>query len=415
MKKIASKIGYVVKRYPRFSETFVVNEILAHEAAGQEIEIFALRPPTDTHFQDIIARVRGPVEYLQHSVKAVEISELIAATNLVVEPAGLARLGAFCAEEDPRDVWQAVDLARLTRSRGVGHLHAHFATSAASVARMAAAIADVPYSITAHAKDIFHESVSDSDLERKLRSAKFVVTVSDFNKRFLQTRYGDAASTVVRIYNGLDLTRFEYEPPTVRSPLIVAVGRLVEKKGFRYLIDAVDLLRESHPDVKCEIIGSGELEQDLEAQITDRGLAKFVNLVGPLPQAEVVKRLRQAAVLAAPCVVGADGNRDGLPTVLLEAMALGTPCVATPVTGIPEAIIDRETGLIVPEADSAGLAHALSRLLVSGPLREMLAGAARQRIEAHFDVHTSASLIREQVTTSAVGHRGAQNRRLEVA
>ncbi len=387
------RVGYVVKRYPRFSETFVVNEVLAHEAAGTEVEIFAQFGPVDTHFQDAISRVRAPVHYLPakpHKVADVWQQLHAAGRRFAAAWPTLAANG----DVDVHTWHQALALAERARDRGIEHLHAHFATGATEVARLASAIAGVPFTFTAHAKDIFHESVDPVDLERKLAAAHAVVTVSDYNVAHLSATFPHLAHKVVRIYNGLDLAEFAYEAPAERAPEILAVGRLVEKKGFRYLVDACRELEARGVAFTCAIVGAGEEEADLRARIAAAGLEGLVALTGPLPQREVKERMRRAAVLAAPCVVGADANQDGLPTVLLEAMALGTPCVATDVTGIPEVLDDGVTGSMVPQHDATALADALQRLLARSPERDALAERARGRIEAAFDVHRSAATLR---------------------
>jgi glycosyltransferase involved in cell wall biosynthesis len=382
-----------VKRFPRYSETFVVNEILAHEAAGMPIEIFSLRPPNDTHFQDSLSQVRAPVTYLPCSgIKALDFW-------LAVEQAGevCPRVWGELARgvgEDACDLYQALVLAREAILRGVEHLHAHFATSPASVARLAARFAGIPYSFTAHAKDIFHEDVRPADLVRKISDAESVVTVSDFNVNFLRLSFGSAAAKVRRIYNGLDLDRFGYSEPRDRPSEIVAVGRLVEKKGFGDLIEACSILAGWGCQLACDIVGTGPLQADLDAFIGRRKLHKKVALHGPRPQNEIIERVRRAAVFAAPCVVGSDGNRDGLPTALLEAMALGTPCVATDVTGIPEVLRDGETGLLVRQNAPADLAVAIAKLLTDADLRVRLARSARRLIEREFDVRRNAALLR---------------------
>ncbi len=388
------RIGYVVKRYPRYSETFIVNEILAHEAAGLEVEIFALRPPNDSHFQDLISQVRAPVHYLP--AKGIKISEfwetLSEAGELV--PKLWATLNK-ARHEDPHDIYQAVLLAREAQARGIGHLHAHFATLATTVAHFAAEFAGIPYSFTAHAKDIFHEDVQAERINQYLKSAASVVTVSDYNVEYLRSHYGNAASGLQRIYNGLDLERFPYSAPRGDAPFIIAVGRLVEKKGFADLIDACSILAAQGLQFRCEIVGAGPLESELREQVARLGLQNAVELVGPLPQRDVVERVKEAAVFAAPCVIGEDGNRDGLPTVLLEAMALGTPCISTDVTGIPEVLRDGETGLMVPQHDPAALAKAMAELVWSEEQRARLAHNARQLIEAEFDVRKNSARLRE--------------------
>jgi colanic acid/amylovoran biosynthesis glycosyltransferase len=387
------RVGYVLKVYPRFSETFIVNELLAHEAAGAQLEIFSLRPPVEGRFHEQLARVRAPVTYIPyHGLKADDLWERVRAA--AADPGFWERFAA-ARHERAHDVAQALALAELARVRGITHLHAHFASVATTVARLAAQIAGISYSFTAHAKDLYHEEVSPSDLRRKLADASAVVTVSDYNVAHLREQFGHDAASVRRVYNGLDLMAFPYEAPAGRPPRIVAVGRLVEKKGFDVLVAACALLRGAGRAFECLIVGAGEQEGRLAAQIAGLGLGGQVRLLGPRPQGEVIGIVQSGAAFAAPCVVGADGNRDGMPTVLLEAMALGTPCVATDVTGIPELIDHERTGLLVPQRDPAALAAALARLLDDRALRLRLAAAARRRIEAQFDVAESSAALRE--------------------
>ncbi|MBI4782985.1 MAG: glycosyltransferase family 4 protein [Oscillatoriophycideae cyanobacterium NC_groundwater_1537_Pr4_S-0.65um_50_18] len=405
------RVAYVLKRYPRYSETFVVNEILAHEAAGLEIEIFALRPPCDTHFQNTISQVRAPVTYIQrptqgrvspslNSLAPTAASyfwaELQEASRVI--PEFWNRL-AIAQGEPASTVYQAAWLAREIRLRSLDHLHAHFGTVATSVARLASHFSGVPYTFTAHAKDIFHDSVEPQDMQRKLRDAATVVTVSDYNLRYLQQTYGAAVSNtpekIQRVYNGLDLAQLPYRSPLdSHPPTILSVGRFVEKKGLPDLVDACALLQQQGCEFSCQLVGTGPLEAALQQQIQRLGLQSTVEIIGPRPQNEVFRLFQQATVVAAPYVIGTDGNRDGLPTVLLEAMALGTPCVATDVTGIPELIRHEQTGLIVPQHHPKKLAIALKRLLLDVDLRQVLAAQARQLIEAEFDIHRNTVALR---------------------
>lgn len=404
---MTAPVGYILKRYPRFSETFIVNEILAHEAAGQPVEIFALRPVIETHFQDILGRVRAPVTHVPDTHRDADALWRLAQMAGAQIPgawAALARIG----DADGRDVAQALQIALACHARGITHLHAHFGTIATTVARLAAALAGIGYSFTAHAKDIFCDYGPAHDLARKLREAERVVTISDHNVAYLRQHYGRDAQGLVRIYNGLDLDRFTWKAPHVGGGHILAIGRLVEKKGFHILIEAMRLLHAAGREARCTIIGGGEEHANLAAQIAASGLGGVVTLAGPLPQAEVMARLRAATVLACPCVVGQDGNRDGLPTVLLEAMALGTPCVATDVTGIPELVRDGETGLCTPEGDPEALAGALVRLLDDAALRHRLSQAGRALIEAEFDITRNAARLRAVFSAAIAGRqRGA--------
>jgi colanic acid/amylovoran biosynthesis glycosyltransferase len=395
-------VGFVVKRYPRYSETFIVREILAHEEAGLPIEIFALRPPNDRHFQDLIARVRAPVHYLYLPAEGLVAEDLASATLTVsyfwralaeaseVLPGLFAALEEF-RHEEPRHVYQAILLAREVRRMGIRHLHAPFASDAATVARCAARLARIPYSFTARAKDIFHESVKYEDLRRKFRDAAGVVTVSDFHLEHLRKTFGSLAAHVQRIYNGLDLDEFPYRSPVDRPPVVLAIGRLVEKKGFVDLLDACAILSKQGHTFRCRIIGAGPLRDSLQAHIERFELEDCVKLVGPRPQNEVIREFHHAAVLAAPCIIGKDGDRDGLPNVIQEALALGTPVISTDVTGIPEVVRDGETGLQVPQHDPPALASAIEKLLGDPGLRVRLAENARRMIEAEFDVRRNAA------------------------
>jgi colanic acid/amylovoran biosynthesis glycosyltransferase len=273
-------------------------------------------------------------------------------------------------------------------------LHAHFATSAMIVARLAARFAGLTYSFTAHAKDIFHQSVQPDDMRRKLDDAAAVVTVSNYNRDYLRQRYAPTAEQVERVYSGLDLGRFTYASPHQRPRRIVAVGRLIERKGFDDLLVACALIAALGYTFDCQIIGSGPMEAELRTQIERLGLSLHVVLAGARPQHEISALVQGAAVFAAPCVIGEDGDRDSLPTELLEAMALGTACVATNISGIPEVVCDGKTGLLVPQRNPAMLALALARLLDDSALRVALASAARRLIETEFEVGRNSARLR---------------------
>ena len=391
------RVGYVLKMYPRFSETFIVTELLSMEEQGVDLEIFSLRSPVDGRFHESLARVKAPVCYLDAGGKASEAWDTLRR--------GRSALGSRLEHELDEllevsliDACQAIELALAVRRRRITRLHAHFATVATTVARLASRLADVPYSFTLHAKDIFHEGVDQAQLRTKLADSAAAITVSDFNERYLRTRFGDSAKTVVRVYNGIDLDLFSMEPPVSRPPVVVAVGRLVEKKGFHHLLDAIALLVRRGRSVHLDLVGGGIEEAGLKARADALGVTGQVTFHGPLTQLEARDRIRGAAVLAAPCIVGADGNRDGLPTVILEGLALGTPVVATPVTGIPEAVLDGHTGLLVPEGDVPALADALCRLLDDPDLRCRLADAGRRHVEANFDSRVNVRQLREVMT-----------------
>ncbi|TFD48948.1 colanic acid biosynthesis glycosyltransferase WcaL [Cryobacterium frigoriphilum] len=399
--------GYVLKMYPRFSETFIVSEILAREAEGERFAIFSLRPPVDPRFHPELARVAAPVLYIDRPAKP---SALWSALRDAVEqqPAladGLTRALPELLAADVDDAVQSVILARAALDAGVTHLHAHFASMATTVARLSSLLTGIPYSFTAHAKDLFHEGVDPADIALKLTDAHHTITVSDFNFDYLTRLHPGAVQRLHRVYNGLELDRFPFRSAAVVSaaagvaggtpPLrIVAVGRLVEKKGFALLIEAAARLRDSGIALTVSLVGDGELRADLTARITRLNLQAEVRLLGSLPQNEVRAVLAAADVFVAPCVVGADGNADGLPTVILEAMALGVPCVASDVTGIPEVVRDGDTGVLCRSGSVDDLVRALLALTepqfdVAGMTRR-----ARHLVEEQFDSVRQARSLR---------------------
>jgi colanic acid/amylovoran biosynthesis glycosyltransferase len=395
-------VGYVLKMFPRFSETFILSEILELERQGLELRIFSLKRPNDGVVHADVGRIRAPVTYVPES--PLRAARAYAAAHREVFRWNRRRyfrcfsfaLWRAIKKRRPaafKRFLQAGFIAPLLTKEGIGHVHAHFATTATSVALHLHQLAGVSYSFTAHAKDIYRDSVEANSLERKLRAARFAVTVSDYNRRYL-ARF-DGADPLVRIYNGLDVERFAPNG-TARAepPLVLAVGRLVEKKGFADLIRACSLLRADGFAFRCRIVGKGELERDLRALIAALGLEGLVELAGPIPRERLLAEYTRASVVVAPCVIGTDGNRDGLPTVLVEAMALGVPVVATDLTGIPELVEDGRTGLLVPQRDPQALAAAIQWVLAEPTLAEGLARAGRARVEHEFDLRANVARLR---------------------
>ncbi len=395
------RIGYVVKTYPRFSETFIVSELLAREARGERFAIFSLRASADERYHPELARIEAPVLHLPRPEKASSAWSALAeaAHGDPVIAAGVARELPELLQAPVTEAVHAVRIARRARDLGLEHLHAHFASTATTVARLAARIAGLPYSFTAHAKDIFHDEVDEADLGRKLADAHHVVTVSEFNLADLRRRFPASAGRLHRVYNGLELERFPFRarPPHGGPLRVAAVGRLVEKKGFADLIEAVRMLGERGVPVEVRLAGGGELHDELAARIRSAGLDGCFALLGPRTQAEVRELLDWCDVFAAPSVVGADGNADGLPTVLLEAMASGAPCVATDVTGIPEVVIDGVTGRLLPQADPRALADALAAVADDPASALAMTRAARALVERSFDSARQAERLAELV------------------
>jgi glycosyltransferase involved in cell wall biosynthesis len=441
----ATTIAYVLKMYPRFSETFILNEILELERRGVDVRIYSLRKPDDGRFHAGLARVKAPVVYLPEYLPA-EAGRVLAAQRglwradarryLRVLRYALSRGNTHALKR----FLQAGVLVEHLRARPVAHLHAHFASSATRVAMFAHLLTGVPYSFTAHAKDIFLDTVDPDLLRDKLRGARFAVTVSEFNRDYLGRLAAEPGETslrgllpgerlalspgrVRRLYNGIDVDQFDPGPAATpqagREPLVLSVGRLVEKKGFDDLVQACALLRDQGVDFRCEIAGKGPQEAELGALIERLGLGERVRLTGPLPQEAVVEAYRRAALFVLPCVVGRDGNRDGLPTVLLEAMAMRLPVVSTDVTGVPEIVTHGAEGLLVPQHDPAALAGALATLLADPALRERFGAAGRAKVLREFNLRQNAGVLREwlleggaALTTETQGAQRSTEQRL---
>ena len=396
-------IGYVLKVFPRQSETFVINEILAMESSGESVAVLSLHHPAAPVTHATLGRMRADVTY----VEDLEVDD----TTLARTRRRLAgHFGIDAADQErflPRKyVRLASALAGRARERKLGHLHAHFASRSAHVTALAAALAGLPYSITAHAKDIYHQDVDVDVLRWKMRHASFVATVTDYNQRYLLSLVKDSPETqrrIVRVYNGVDMSRFEpRESSRTNVPLVLGIGRLVEKKGFDVLVAACRILADRGARFVCEIIGGGELARPLQARIDDLGLGNVVSLCGALPTEDVARRLGDAAVLVAPCVAASDGNVDALPTVIIEAMASGVPVVSTRLSGIPEMIVEGETGRLVEPGDAAGLAGAIAAVIDDPRCGAEMGRCGRRRAEEVFDLYRNVSKIRRLIRESGV-------------
>ncbi len=397
------RVGYVVKRFPRTSETFIAREVLELERLGAEVQVTALRPNDSVQHHAWLDSLAAKVTVCA----APPLSEAWSAIEGRTR-AGHGRLNAprnalLYAAEMPdgrgkRYLRDAVFVAREAERAGVDHLHAHFANRPAIVAMLAHLISGIPFSFTAHAKDIYAAPPPLRIWRRLLRLASFAVTVNEANRRYLSESLGPRAGARIRVlHNGVDLRELSFAEPAPSSdgPSVVAVARLVEKKGLDVFIDALARLRSKGLDLHGVIVGDGPLRDELQARAGRIGAGRSIRFAGELPHQEVVRELRAARALALPCRVARDGDRDALPTVLLEALALGLPCVSTPIGGIPEIIRSEETGLLVEPEDAEGLAAALERLLTEDGLRRRIAAAGRRRAEDHFDARRNVERLHQ--------------------
>jgi glycosyltransferase involved in cell wall biosynthesis len=389
-------VGYVVSTWPRLSQTFVLREILAVERRGVPVRIFSTKDPDGEPSHGDLAQVRAGVTYL--SLRRRWKPALRANLRLVRDrPAPYARTLLAALRYRRWDVIrrfvQAAYLTDLLRRDPVDHLHAHFATAPTLVAMFTHQLSGVPYTFTAHARDIYVDT-PPALLRAEMARAEVVVTVSEYNRGYLSRQLGPPANGQVRcIYNGLDLRQFPFDrsrPADAGPPVILSVGRLIEKKGLGDVLAAAAILQRRGRSVRVEIIGTGPLQPALAAQVRRLGLQDRVAFLGAQPQEAVRLAYRRATIFALPCVVTAEGDRDGIPTVLLEAMASGVPVVSTSVSGIPEVIQSGHNGLLVAPHDPAMLADALDLLVADADLRDRLARAARRTIEAHFSIERNA-------------------------
>ena len=398
------RVGYVLKRFPRLSETFVLNEILALERQGIEVEIFSLLKPPAEPRHALVSELRAPVTYLPSvsNLGRIRMLEGPEATPTsfadLVGPQATA-FGPLYPAKSAEDVatlhLKAAALAVLAGQRGIDHLHAHFASDATTIALLAGRLSGLGYSFTAHARDIFHtyqDPAADDAMRRiKLAEARFCTTVSDYNVRRLK-RIAPGAR-VLRLYNGIDLSRFRPDPGRRQRDLVVAVGRLIEKKGFADLIEACRILAPVRPDLRCRIIGEGPLRDALQAQIDAADLQDRVEILGSRTQEELIGLMQRASVVTLPCVVSESGDRDGLPTVLLEGMALGLPVVTTTTSGGPEIVRDGTTGLLCRPGDAADLARSLNAVLADPDWALRLGIAGRRRAEQLFSLERNVAVL----------------------
>ncbi|MCI0588616.1 MAG: glycosyltransferase family 4 protein [Planctomycetes bacterium] len=411
-------IGYLLKCFPRLSETFILNEILELERQGLPLRIYSMNEPQEPVRHRLFSRVRSPISYLPFPLLAEAAAYLRAHLPLLLRHPlrYLATLASVLASFD-RDLLerfvQAGEVARLARRDGVRHLHAGFVHFPGSVAWLVHRLTGLPFSLATHARDLALSK--PSLLRRKVAAARLVLTCNGYNVPALEALAGPGGTARLRhIYHGADLERFRFEPCGLADPpLVLAVGRLVEKKGIDDLVSACALLRDRGRRFQCRIIaGSRDRWNEIEAQIRALRLESAVLLDGPLDQEEVRGWYREASVFALPCRLGSDGDRDGVPNVLVEAAASGVPIVSTPVSGIPELVRDGETGLVVPPRDPSALASAIERLLESPELRARLREGARALVEERFDLRRNGAFVARELLGAA--DPGSSPARLEL-
>jgi glycosyltransferase involved in cell wall biosynthesis len=395
----AGRVAFVLKGYPRLSETFIAQEIAALERRGLPILIVSLRHPTDSQVHPIHAEIKAPVVYLPEYLYNDPLRVLRAWWRARRLP-GYARARAQWLRDWWRDrtanrgrrFGQALVLA-AELPPDVVRLHAHFLHTPASVTRYAAMMRGLPWSGSAHAKDIW--TSPPWELREKLASCDWQVTCTATNRDYLDTLA--PPGRVELVYHGLDLQRFVPDPSpraardgqAVDDPVVLlSVGRLVEKKRTDILLEALAML-PSELHWRLVHVGGGPLRKTLQGRAEALGLDGRITWSGALAQQQVIALYRSADLFALASRIAGDGDRDGLPNVLMEAQSQGVACVATDVSAIHELIIDGQTGLLVPPQDPQALAQALESLIRDPGRRQALGQAGRLRVNAEFGLSSN--------------------------
>lgn len=385
---MAAPVAFILKGYPRLSETFIAQEIRALEERGLDIRIFSMRLPTDRAVHPIHREIQAPVSYLPEYLHRAPSRVLRAWLAMRRTPHYRAARRAFLADlrrdltpNRIRRFGQALVLA-YELPKEIGALHAHFLHTPASVARYAAILTGLPWTCSAHAKDIW--TTPEWEKREKLADMVWLVTCTDAGRAHLAA-LAPSTDKVALVYHGLDLARFApaATPHTMATRLILSVGRAVEKKGFDDLLTALAAL-PSTLDWRFVHVGGGPLLPALKRQSAQSGIAARLQWRGALPQDEVLQLYRAADLFVLPSRVAGNGDRDGLPNVLMEAQSQGVACISTNVSGIPELIVDGETGVLVPPNDPPALTRAIESLLRDPSARARLGQAGHARIVAKF-------------------------------
>ena len=396
------RLGYLYSRYPVISQTFCDAEMLALERRGIDLVIGSVYPPLTSLRHEYIARLRAPIHYappqdilriLEGNAKTARQSprDLVEQHDRKYGPGAKAELRA-------RNALYFGDF--FTRTN-VDHVHVHFANRAAHTALFLKEISGIPFSITAHGQDFMKDLGSDELLGEICDAAEFVAAETDYSRDLLRRRCPDSAAKIHRVYNGIDLGRFPApHDETARLaapyhlPRILSVGRLVAFKGFEDLIDACAGLANRRIDFLCDIIGDGPLRDILQQKIEKLDLSSKVNLLGSLSQQAVLEKLQTTDIFALASTTDAKGATDVFPTVILEAMASARPVVSTRLAGIPELVVDGETGILVSPGNPSALTDALEQLLRDPELRLHYGRAGRTRVEQRFLIEeTVAPLV----------------------
>ena len=415
-----AEIGYILKGYGRTSETFITNEIMLLERQGVPLSIFSIKRLEGQQRHGAIEKIQAPVTFLPEAAPLDEERFFpwlwknlpgflpshrklaLRAPGVYLKTLGEAlrmcvkyRRGRFALPKKVffKEFLQAGFIAQHALEAGrIRHLHAHFCHGVTTIAMFASRLSGLPFSFTAHAKDIYQHDLNPGDLlPIKMRRAAFVLTCTGANKTHLDA-IRPRETPLHTIYHGLDLSVFVPEPRTGGEgesgelPVILSVGRMVEKKGFTDLVEACRQLRARGARFRCMIVGGADkYTETIERAIREAALEDLVTLHPAVTQEELRRIYQTSTIFALPCRVLDNGDRDGIPNVLVEAMAMELPVVSTRISGIPELIDDGVTGRLVPQKDPVALADAIEELLHRPYRRTEYGRAARSKVCRLFD------------------------------
>lgn len=406
----------ILKGYPRLSETFIAQELRGLELSGYKLQLYSMRQPRDKKRHPIHDEIEAPVIYLPEYLRNDPGRTLKSCAKLMFKPRFWAAVGKWLGDlvREPtrnriRRFGQACVLASELPPE-VDRLYAHFIHTPAAVTHYASIMTGLPWTCSAHAKDIW--TSPDWDLSSKLNSCEWVATCTAVGHAHLQT-LSRKPSSVHLIYHGLDLQRFPHfdRQPAARDgqdpadPVrLFSVGRAVEKKGFDTLLNALAQLPDDLHWTWTHI-GGGDQSDKLEAQARELGIADRINWLGSQSQATVLEHYRGSDMFILPCRIASDGDRDGLPNVLVEAQSQALACISTPISAVPELIDSEERGLLVPPDDVPELAAAIEQLCRNPEKRDRLGHAGEQRIRSAFDynagINQLTALFRGQSKSSS--------------
>ncbi len=400
MKKFS--LVYIIGTYPGLTTTFIDREIRALQQQGVNVRVIAIRKP-HTILSSDQEELQRKTNYL---IPIAWIKFIVSHLRFVIQKPSIYFGTLFELIRNPHPdlstrlktvlhFIEGVYAAQLIAEYHCDHLHAHFVDRASTVAFVAGRLLNLPYSVTAHANDIYINPIL---LPLKLSQASFVATCTDYNRQHLQ-KIVPLNVKLHRLYHGLDLETYQPNPDqsTHLIPTITAVGQLKEKKGFQYLLKACQILKSKDYIFNCQIIGEGSLREELEQQIHELSLENFVVLRGALPHESVIEEYQHSTMFVLPCMTGSDGDRDGIPNVILEAMAMQLPVISTQHSGIPEVIKSGVNGLLVPPADEQALAHAIARLIDDPFLRTQFGQFGRRTVTERFNSMQNAGRLLDEM------------------